>query len=120
VQGRTGYLAWREGLKAAHASTVCALMLAAGYSEDAQQRVRRMILKRDLKKDPENQVVEDALCLVFLEHQFADLLAKEGHDKMVDIVRKTWTKMGEAGRAAAVKLELPADQAAVVAAALQG
>jgi hypothetical protein len=27
------------------------------------------------------QVVEDALCLVFLEHQFAELLEKEGADK---------------------------------------
>jgi hypothetical protein len=66
------------------------------------------------------QVVEDALCLVFLEHQFADLLQKEGHDKMVDIVKKTWAKMGEKGQAAALKLPLPADQAAVVQAALAG
>jgi hypothetical protein len=66
------------------------------------------------------QVVEDALCLVFMEHQFADLLAKEGPDKMVDIVRKTWGKMGEAGRAAALQLALPADQAEVVQRALSG
>ena len=64
------------------------------------------------------QVVEDALCLVFLEHQFADLLMKEGHDKMVDIVRKTWAKMGQKGRSAALGLNLQADQAAVVQAAL--
>jgi hypothetical protein len=66
------------------------------------------------------QVVEDALCLVFMEHQFADLLAKEGPDKMLDIVRKTWGKMGEQGRAAALKLALPADQAEVVQRALSG
>lgn len=65
------------------------------------------------------QIVEDALCLVFLEHQFADLLDREGADKMVDIVKKTWGKMGEKGRAAALKLDLPADQAAVVQRALQ-
>lgn len=65
------------------------------------------------------QIVEDALCLVFLEHQFADLLRKEGPDKMVDIVKKTWTKMGEKGRAAALGLKLPADQADVVQRALQ-
>lgn len=66
------------------------------------------------------QVVEDALCLVFMQHQFADLLTKEGPDKMVDIVRKTWAKMGEGGRAAALSLALPADQAAVVQRALSG
>jgi hypothetical protein len=30
---------------------------------------------------PRRQVVEDALCLVFLEHQFEELLEKEGADK---------------------------------------
>lgn len=56
---------------------------------------------------------------MFMEHQFADLLDKEGADKMVDIVRKTWSKMGEKGRAAALKLDLPADQADIVQRALQ-
>lgn len=46
-------------------------------------QVRRFILKRDLKTDPENQAVEDALCLVFLQHQFAELLVKKGADEMV-------------------------------------
>lgn len=64
------------------------------------------------------QVVEDALCLVFMQHQFADLLAKEGADKMVDVVRKTWRKMGPKGQAAALTLDLPADQAEVVKRAL--
>lgn len=58
------------------------------------------------------------MCLVFLQHQFADLLAKEGADKMVDVVKKTWRKMGPKGQAAALKLELPADQADVVKRAL--
>eukprot|EP00878_Enallax_costatus_P023730 GHUV01025267.1.p1 GENE.GHUV01025267.1~~GHUV01025267.1.p1 ORF type:complete len:240 (+),score=68.58 GHUV01025267.1:1494-2213(+) len=118
-EGKTGYFQWREDLKKAHAATVVGLMQQAGYDQDSQDRVTRIILKKDLKKDPENQVVEDGLCLVFLEHQFADLLEKEGADKMVDIVRKTWSKMGQKGRAAALELDLPADQAAVVQRALQ-
>lgn len=57
------------------------------------------------------QTVEDALCLVFLEHQFTHLLEKEGADRMVDIVRKTWGKMGDKGRAAAQTLNYsPAEQ----------
>ncbi|KAF6257496.1 hypothetical protein COO60DRAFT_1222437 [Scenedesmus sp. NREL 46B-D3] len=119
-EGKAGYLQWREGLKAKHAATVVGLMQAAGYDESSQQRVTRFILKKDLKKDPENQAVEDALCLVFMQHQFADLLQKEGADKMVDIVRKTWGKMGERGRAAALELALPEDQAQVVQRALSG
>ncbi len=41
---------------------------------------------------------------VFLERQFADLRMKESEDKMVDILRKTWSKMGPKGRAAALAL----------------
>lgn len=56
VQGKAGYFQWREGLKASHAATVVEIMQAAGYDEASQQRVTRFILKKDLKKDPENQV----------------------------------------------------------------
>jgi hypothetical protein len=56
VQGKAGYFQWREGLKAQHAATVVGLMQGAGYDEASQQRVTRFILKKDLKKDPENQV----------------------------------------------------------------
>jgi hypothetical protein len=65
-------------------------------------------------------VVEDALCLVFLQHQFTDLLAKKGPGTMVDVVRKTLRKMSDQGKAAAVALTaaLPPDQQAVVTRAL--
>lgn len=33
-------------------------MEAAGYPEDSRTRVARFIMKKDLKKDPENQVRE--------------------------------------------------------------
>ena len=65
------------------------------------------------------QVLEDALCLVFLEHQFTDLINKEGADKMVGIVKKTWGKMGEQGREAALKLSLSEEELAVVKRALE-
>lgn len=119
-EGRAGYLKWRTDLKKMHADTVAEVMQDAGYTEASIQRVKRLINKQDLKTDPENQVVEDALCLVFLEHQFTDLIEKEGADKMVDIVRKTWGKMGEKGRAAALKLQMSPVEADIVQRALSG
>lgn len=56
LQGKTGYFQWRENLKKAHASTVVGLMQQAGYEQELQDKVSRFILKKDLKKDPENQV----------------------------------------------------------------
>ncbi|MCM8794425.1 MAG: DUF4202 domain-containing protein [Candidatus Omnitrophica bacterium] len=102
---RTGYLAWRETLKKFHAETVAGLMRTAGYPEKSVQKVERIILKKNIR-EPESQIIEDALCLVFLERQFADLARKEPEEKMIEILRKSWRKMGKAGRAEALKLPL--------------
>jgi hypothetical protein len=49
-------------------------------------------------------VLEDALCLVFLEHQLSDLAAKTAEDKMINAVQKTWKKMTEQARTRALEL----------------
>lgn len=100
---RKGYLAWREKLKSFHAEKVTALMRQAGYPPDSIAKAERMILKKNIR-EPEAQVIEDALCLVFLERQFTDLRKKEPEDKMIVILQKSWRKMGEKGRAEALKL----------------
>ncbi len=115
---RAGYLRWREELKRFHASKVLELMGQAGYSEETQQKVRSIILKKNLQTDPEAQTMEDALCLVFLETQFTDLITKTPRDKMIDIVRKTWKKMTPRAHAAARGLPLSASEKALVQEAL--
>jgi hypothetical protein len=74
--------------------------------------------KRHLKDEPESQTLEDALCLVFLETQFADLRKKTEPAKMREIVRKTWAKMSEQGKAEAMKLPLSEDDRRFVQGAL--
>ena len=103
---RQGDLRWREGIKKFHAESVAGLMKHAGYEEANIQRVKTLILKKDLKNDAETQTLEDGLCLVFLETQFADLIAKTPADKMAVIVQKTWQKMSAAGKAAALTLAM--------------
>ncbi len=115
---RSGYLRWREELKRFHAKTVTELMAPAGYTPAEQERVRSMILKKNLNVDPEVQVVEDALCLLFLETQFDDLLKKTPEDKMIDIVRKTWKKMSKQGQEAAFELPFTGAQKALLEQAL--
>jgi hypothetical protein len=118
--GRGGYLRWREDLKKFHAETVGGILSSLDFPQEEIDRVRSLILKKDIKTDAEAQTLEDALCLVFLETQFADLKSKTPDDKMADIVRKTWAKMGEAGRAAALALPLPAEQKAYLGSILAG
>lgn len=43
-------------MKSTHAATVVGLMQQAGYDEAACEKVKRWILKKDIKTDPENQV----------------------------------------------------------------
>src|SRR3989442_60225 len=61
-------------------------------------------LKKNFPQDPDSRVLEDALCLVFLEFQFAELAAKTTDDKMINALQKAWKKMTPAAREQALKL----------------
>jgi hypothetical protein len=102
---RAGYLKWRADLKKFHAEKSGAILREMGYDEATITRVQELNLKQNFPADPECRVLEDALCLVFLEFQFAALAAKSEDEKMINAVRKSWDKMTEAARAAALKLE---------------
>jgi len=101
---RAGYLKWREALKQFHAQKAGDILREVGYAEEVVARVQSLNLKKNLPQDPEGQVLEDALCLVFLEHQFADLASKTAEDKMLNALRKAWNKMTPAAQAQALKL----------------
>ena len=115
---RAGYLKWREGLKRFHARKSGEILHKSGYGEDAIARVRALNLKKDFPDDPECQVLEDALCLVFLERQFASLAAKTSDDKMITALRKAWKKMTPAARALAATLPYTPHEKALLDAAL--
>ena len=101
---RVGYLQWREALKKFHAQRAGEILREVGYPEDAIERVQQLNLKKNFPRDPEGRVLEDALCLVFLEHQLADLAAKNAEDKMINVIQKTWQKMTPLARDVALKL----------------
>jgi hypothetical protein len=101
---RPGYLKWRADLKKFHAEKSGTILREVGYDEATIARVQELNLKKNFPADPEVRVLEDALCLVFLEFQLAALAAKSDDDKMVNALRKSWEKMTEAGKAEALKL----------------
>ncbi len=107
---RVGYLQWRQTLKEFHADRAGQILGQLGYEPSRSvARVRDLIRKRDFPRDPEGRVLEDALCLLFLETQFAGVAAKTEREKMLGILRKTWNKMTAAARQMA--MELPMDPA---------
>lgn len=117
---RAGYLKWRSDLKKFHASRAASVLEAQGYDAATVERVKQLNLKQNLKTDPECQTLEDGLCLVFLEKQFAEFSAKTDEEKMVGILRKSWGKMSPAGQAAALALPMGPEQLALVQRALAG
>jgi hypothetical protein len=105
-EGRVGYLKWRKDLKDFHAGRLGEIMLAAGYDADDVARVGSLVRKERLKLDPEAQMLEDVVCVVFLEHYIDGFMAKTDEDKLADILAKTWAKMSPYGHTHALKLAL--------------
>lgn len=103
--GKSGYLNWRSDLAKFHAAKSGELMLEAGYTPDFIEGVQKIILKQKIKLDPEVQLMENALCLVFLQFQFDDFIQKHSEEKLIHIIKKTWNKMSAPGRDAALTLQ---------------
>jgi len=103
---RAGYLKWREDLKKFHAQKAGEILRELGYPEEVIGRVQALNLKKGFPQDPEIRVLEDALCLVFLEHQFAELADKASEEKMVNALQKAWQKMTPQGREKALEIAL--------------
>jgi hypothetical protein len=102
--GRVGYLQWRTQLGRFHADTVTRLLEEIGYGRELIEAVRRINLKQGLHSNPDTQAMEDALCLAFLEFEFAEFCAKYPEEKVIEVVRKTWKKMSARGHELALTL----------------
>ena len=107
--GREGYRRWRADLARFHAETAAAVLRGVGYPDDVVGRVEALLRKERLKADPDAQLLEDVVCLVFLEHYLAGFAPKHDDEKLAGVLRKTWRKMSDAGRRAALALDLPPD-----------
>ncbi|WP_203257205.1 DUF4202 domain-containing protein [Hyunsoonleella ulvae] len=101
---RVGYLKWRETLKKMHADLTSEILKQVGYDEQFDNRIRKIILKKLIKKNEESQALEDTICLVFLDYYFEEFAEKHPDEKVIDILKKTWVKMSEEGQQEALKL----------------
>jgi hypothetical protein len=101
---RGGYLRWREELRRFHAAKAGEILQEVGYSAATIHQVQDLVLKKHFPADPESCVLEDALCLVFLERQLADLARRSDEAKVVNALQKSWKKMTPAAREIALRL----------------
>jgi len=103
---RVGYLKWRETLKKMHATITSDILKDVGYEDEFIKRVSILINKKHIKKNEESQIIEDVICLVFLDYYFEEFAEKHSEEKVIDILQKTWKKMSEEGHTEALKLKL--------------
>jgi hypothetical protein len=101
---RGGYLRWRADLKKFHAQCAGNILQEIGYPKEMVERVCGLISKSLFPQDPESRVLEDALCLLFLERQFAGLAEKSTDEKLINALQKTWAKMTPQAKSIALTL----------------
>ena len=93
---RIGYLTWRKDLYKIQANTAAELLGQAGYYDEEIERVRSAVAKKNIKGNPDTQLLEDVTDLVFLEYYMLEFVSKHpdySEEKWIDIIRKTWHKM---------------------------
>jgi len=115
---RPGYLKWRADLKVFHAEKAGEVLREVGYPADVIAKVQMLNLKRHFPADPDCRVLEDALCLVFLERQLTALAAKSTEDKVINALQKSWKKMTDQARAEALKLNYTSQEKVLIERAL--
>jgi hypothetical protein len=104
-EGRVAYLKWRKDLAHFHAQEAALIMQEVGIPEELIGAVRAIQLKQELKQNADTQLMEDALCLSFLEFELDEFASRHNDAKVIDILQKSWRKMSP--RAHGFALTLP-------------
>lgn len=104
---KPGYMQWRSNLKMHHAQLASQIMRENGYDEEMIQQVSSLLKKENLKSNADTQTLEDVIVLAFLEHDLEAFVHKYkdyNEEKFVTILRKSYLKMSEKGRQAALSM----------------
>ncbi len=117
-EGKTGYKKWRTQLGVFHSERTAALMKEHDFDNRHIEQVKTLLQKRELKRNPETQALEDVICIVFVKHYLEAFAAKHSEEKLIDIIRKTWNKMSIEGQNAALKVSLSDSMMGLVSKAL--
>jgi len=103
---RKGYLQWRNEEKVHHARIAEKILTDCGYGEEMIGKVRRLLLKKELFTNADTQLLEDVVCLVFVEFYLEEFASRHDDEKIIDILRKSLKKMSASGKEAVNNLSL--------------
>jgi len=103
---KKGYLQWRAQLAVHHAKIAEKILLECGYDAETIEQVKFLLQKKQLHQNPDTQLLEDVVCLVFIEFYLEDFARQHDDDKIVDILRKTLRKMSPRAIQEALKISV--------------
>lgn len=103
---KKGYLQWRNVLKTHHAKLAEQILVSCRYDQSTIDKVKFLLVKKELYSNPDTQVLEDVICLVFIEYYLEDFAEKHEPQKVVDILQKTLKKMSPRAIEEAGKISL--------------
>jgi hypothetical protein len=101
---KKGYLQWRSQLAIHHGKVAEKILLESGYEQETVEKVKSLLHKKQLHQNPDTQLLEDVICLVFVEFYLDDFANQHDDEKVVDILKKTLKKMSPRAIDAAVKI----------------
>ncbi len=116
---RIGYLKWRKDLYKIQANAAASLLQQAGYNSAEVERVRNAVAKKNIKANPDTQLLEDVTDLCFIEYYLLDFVGKHpdySEEKWIEIIQKTWNKMSANAHSfvQAGKVKLPESLTAII------
>ena len=92
---KKGYLTWRNEEKLHHAKIAESILYHRGYNQETIDRVKFLVLKRELHTNVDTQLLEDVVCLVFIEFYLDEFAAKHDGEKVLEIISKAKKKMSD-------------------------
>ncbi|HOX84112.1 MAG TPA: DUF4202 domain-containing protein [Chryseolinea sp.] len=111
---KKGYLQWRNQEKTHHAKIAEEILTSCDYDSVVIDKVKFLLLKKELFTNADTQLLEDVICLVFIEHYLEAFAAKHEDEKVVDIIKKTLKKMSPKAIDAALKIPVSEKMAQLI------
>jgi len=90
---KKGYMRWRSEETAHHAAIAEKILSDCGYDAETIEQVKSLVRKKELRSNADTQLLEDVVCLVFIEYYLEEFASKHESEKVIDIIRKTVKKM---------------------------
>lgn len=104
---RKGYLQWRSKLALHHSEIASGLLLECAFDNEEIEKVKFLLQKKELRQHhPDTQLLEDVICLVFIEHYLHEFSLQHDDEKVIDILKKTIQKISPKALAEAGKINM--------------